>query len=203
MPTTRTPTTAPVTTARLLLAVAALVLIHSPSHADGEGGGKNAGTGLGTVARVGTSYTYDEGFPIADKVVVRKADRKLQLIKDGETFRTFDIALGIAPFGHKEEEGDNKTPEGTYWLDMRNPHSDYFLSIRISYPNDSDRREARQKGVNPGGQIMIHGQPNTPTYSAAYYRQADWTNGCIAVSNSDMIDIWLMTPSRVPIEIIP
>jgi murein L,D-transpeptidase YafK len=66
-----------------------------------------------------------------------------------------------------------------------------------------DRREAKLKGVNPGGQIMIHGQPNTPTYSAAYYRQADWTNGCIAVSNSDMIDIWLMTPDRVPIEILP
>jgi murein L,D-transpeptidase YafK len=199
----RTPGTAPVTTARLLLALAALILIHSPSLADGEGGGgKNAGAGLTTVSRVATSYSY-EGFPIADKVVVRKADRKLHLIKDGEAFRTFDIALGIAPFGHKEEEGDNKTPEGTYWLDMRNPNSDYFLSIRVSYPNDTDRREARQKGVNPGGQIMIHGQPNTPTYSAAYYRQTDWTNGCIAVSNSDMIDIWLMTPRRVPIEILP
>jgi murein L,D-transpeptidase YafK len=86
---------------------------------------------------------------------------------------------------------------------MRNDRSDYFLSIRISYPNERDRLEAARQGVPPGGQIMIHGQPNTPTYSAAYYRQTDWTNGCIAVSNSDMIDIWLMTPERVPIEILP
>jgi murein L,D-transpeptidase YafK len=88
-------------------------------------------------------------------------------------------------------------------LDARNPDSDYFLSIHVSYPNTSDRVEARQKGVDPGGAIMIHGQPNLPTYSAAYYSREDWTNGCIAVSNSDMIDIWLMTPDRVPIEIVP
>jgi murein L,D-transpeptidase YafK len=142
-------------------------------------------------------------FPVADRVVVEKANRKLYLMENGEAFRTFDIALGIAPLGDKKEEGDNRTPEGLYWLDMRNPHSDYFLSIHISYPNPEDRREARDSGLDPGGQIMIHGQPNTPTYSAAYYRRADWTNGCIAVSNSDMIDIWLMTPERVPIEILP
>jgi murein L,D-transpeptidase YafK len=142
-------------------------------------------------------------FPVADKVLVEKESRKLHLIKDGEAFRTFDIALGIAPTGDKKKEGDFKTPEGNYWLDMRNPDSDYFLSIHISYPNSEDRREAQGQGVNPGGQIMIHGQPNTPSYSAAFYQKSDWTNGCIAVSNSDMIDIWLMTPDNVPIEILP
>lgn len=142
-------------------------------------------------------------FPLADKVVVEKSKRKLYLIRNGEAFRTFDIALGNAPVGDKQEEGDNRTPEGRYYLDMRNPNSDYFLSIRISYPDEKDRQEAQARGVDPGGQIMIHGQPNTPTYSAAYYRRSDWTNGCIAVSNSDMIDIWLMTPDRVPIEIFP
>lgn len=152
-------------------------------------------------SQVRTSWGSD--FPMADKVVVEKANRKLYLMKNEEAFRAFDIALGVAPIGDKEEEGDNRTPEGRYWLDMRNPHSDFFLSIRISYPNAMDRREARKKGVVPGGQIMIHGQPNAPTYSAAYYRRTDWTNGCIAVSNSDMIDIWLMTPDRVPIEIRP
>jgi murein L,D-transpeptidase YafK len=188
--------------ARLFLAVAAVLpLVQTAAYADGDGGGKSSGAGLSTAAHAGTSY--NDGFPVADKVVVEKADRKLHLIKDGEPFRTFGIALGIEPIGHKEEEGDNRTPEGTYWLDLRNPHSDYFLSIRISYPNESDRRDAKRNGVDPGGQIMIHGQPNTPTYSAGYYRQADWTNGCIAVSNSDMIDIWLMTPNRVPIEIRP
>lgn len=148
-----------------------------------------------------TSWGSD--FPIADEVIVEKANRKLYLVKDGEAFRTFHIALGISPVGDKEVEGDNRTPEGRYWLDLRNAHSDYFLSIRISYPDEADRREAEEKGEMPGGQIMIHGQPNVPTYSAAYYRRADWTNGCIAVSNSDMIDIWLMTPDRVPIEILP
>ena len=142
-------------------------------------------------------------FPVAERVVVEKEKRKLHLIKGGQIFRTFDIALGFVPVGDKEAEGDNKTPEGTYTLDIRNPDSDYFLSIHISYPNSGDWRKAKAKGVSPGGQIMIHGQPNTPTYSVAYYRKQDWTNGCIAVSNSDMIDIWLMTPNDIPIEIRP
>lgn len=142
-------------------------------------------------------------FPAADKIIVEKGNRKLHLIKGDEIIRTFDIALGVSPVGDKKSEGDFKTPEGLYILDSRNPHSDFFLSIHISYPNKKDLREARKKGVSPGGQIMIHGQPNTPTYSAAYYKQQDWTNGCIAVSNSDMIDIWLMTPNDIPIEIRP
>lgn len=158
---------------------------------------------LGLSTSLAPTALYAGDFPVADKVVVEKESRKLHLIKDGQAFRSFDIALGIAPDGDKEKEGDFKTPEGKYWLDMRNPDSDYFLSIRISYPNAEDRREAQDRGVEPGGQIMIHGQPNTPSYSAAFYKKSDWTNGCIAVSNSDMIDIWLMTPDNVPIEILP
>ena len=142
-------------------------------------------------------------FPTADKVVVEKGNRKLHLIKNDEIFKTFRIALGISPVGDKQQEGDFKTPEGVYTLDTRNPNSDYFLAIHVSYPNGEDRREARARGVSPGGQIMIHGQPNDPTYSATYYKTQDWTNGCIAVSNSDMIDIWLMTPNDIPIEIRP
>lgn len=142
-------------------------------------------------------------FPVADKVVIDKAERKLHLVKDGAAFRTFDIALGIRPTGDKESEGDFRTPEGNYRLDTRNPNSDFFLSIHISYPNREDSQQARAKGVPPGGAIMIHGQPNTPTRSEAYYRTQDWTNGCIAVSNSDMIDIWLMTANNTPIEILP
>ncbi len=111
--------------------------------------------------------------------------------------------MGIRPVGDKEYEGDFKTPEGTYLLDRRNPHSEFFLSIHISYPNRSDIRESRERGLDPGGAIMIHGQPNEPTRSETYYRTQDWTNGCIAVSNSDMIDIWLMTANDTPIEILP
>lgn len=142
-------------------------------------------------------------FPLADKVLIEKSERKLHLIKDGKAFRTFDIALGIRPIGDKQMEGDFKTPEGIYRLDVRNPHSEFFLSIHVSYPNGEDLQFARAKGVEPGGSIMIHGQPNTPTFSEIYYRTRDWTNGCIAVSNSDMIDIWLMTTHNTPIEIRP
>lgn len=142
-------------------------------------------------------------FPVADKVVIEKAARKLHLLQDGKVFRTFRIALGIRPIGAKQEEGDFKTPEGRYTLDQRNPNSEFFLSIHVSYPNGTDRQEAAARGVSPGGAIMIHGQPNVPKRSEAYYRTQDWTNGCIAVSNSDMIDIWLMTGDDTPIEIRP
>ena len=142
-------------------------------------------------------------FPLADKVLVEKGKRQLHLLRNGKPFRTFRIALGPSPDGDKVQEGDQRTPEGYYMLDARNPDSDYFLSIHISYPNTADQAEARRKGVDPGSAIMIHGQPNNPTFSAAYYAREDWTNGCIAVSNSDMIDIWLMTPDMVPIEIVP
>ena len=142
-------------------------------------------------------------FPAADLVLVEKGKRKLHLMKNGAPIRTFDIALGPKPDGDKETEGDQKTPEGRYLLDARNPDSDFFLSIHISYPDAQDRLESRSKGLDPGGQIMIHGQPNEPTYSEAFYAKEDWTNGCIAVSNSDMIDIWLMTPDNTPIEIRP
>ena len=165
------------------------------------------GTGLIAVLLIvalGGSTGLEAGeFPVAEKVVVEKSKRKLHLVKDGVAFRTFDIALGIRPIGDKEEEGDFKTPEGNYILDARNPDSEFFLSMHVSDPNQRDRAEARQKGVDPGGAIMIHGQPNDPTRSEAYYRTQDWTNGCIAVSNSDMIDIWLMTPDNTPIEIRP
>ncbi|NIA27885.1 MAG: L,D-transpeptidase family protein [Desulfobulbaceae bacterium] len=158
-------------------------------------------TALLLLAWQGTLHAGE--FPVADKIVIEKAERKLHLVKDGESFRTFEIALGIRPSGDKEYEGDFKTPEGVYSLDARNPHSEFFLSIHVSYPDIEDVRQARSKGLQPGGAIMIHGQPNEPTRSEAYYRTQDWTNGCIAVSNSDMIDIWLMTPDNTPIEIKP
>ena len=142
-------------------------------------------------------------FPIADKVLIEKAARKLHLLQDGKAFRTFKIALGIRPVGDKKKEGDFKTPEGKYLLDIRNKDSDFFLSIRVSYPNATDRQEAEALGADPGGAIMIHGQPNEPSQSEVYYQTQDWTNGCIAVSNSDMIDIWLMTGENTPIEILP
>lgn len=140
---------------------------------------------------------------VADRVVVEKSDRKLHLLKGERVLATYDIFLGMAPEGHKEEEGDSRTPEGLYYLDARNENSDFFLSIRISYPNREDRERARRRGVDPGGQIMIHGYPNEPKFTPEFYRSADWTDGCIAVSNAAMVDIWLMTRENTPIEIRP
>lgn len=142
-------------------------------------------------------------FEHADHVVVRKAERKLFLMKGHKILRTFKIALGLSPQGPKLEEGDFRTPEGRYSLVDRNADSDFFLSIRISYPSPADSSRARSKGRAPGGAIMIHGLPNHPTRSPEYYRLTDWTNGCIAVSNSDMVDIWLMTTRNTPIDIFP
>jgi murein L,D-transpeptidase YafK len=142
-------------------------------------------------------------FPLADEVVIKKSERLLLLKYKDEVLKTAKIALGLAPKGHKREEGDFRTPEGRYLLDDRNADSDFFLSIRVSYPNAADEHNATRRGVAPGGQIMIHGQPNEPKYNAEFYRRTDWTNGCIAVSNSDMVDIWLMTTVNTPITILP
>ena len=139
----------------------------------------------------------------ADKILVLKSERKLHLLKAGRVLKTFDISLGLVPLGHKQREGDFRTPEGVYYLETRNANSDYFLSIKVSYPNTLDVARAQAQGVDPGGQIMIHGLPNTPKYDTRRYHGWDWTDGCIAVSNSDMVDIWLMTGDATPIEIRP
>src|SRR5690606_24476260 len=140
---------------------------------------------------------------IADEVLVVKSERQLYLLKAGEVLREFTVPLGLRPVGPKEREGDFRTPEGRYVLESRNPSSDYFLSIKVSYPNAEDRARAKALGVDPGGQIMIHGLPNNPRRDEKSYLGWDWTDGCIAVSNSDMIDIWLMTQVSTPIEIRP
>jgi murein L,D-transpeptidase YafK len=147
--------------------------------------------------------SVEPALPMADRVLVNKAERTLQLLRNGEVLRTYKVALGLRPEGHKEFEGDFRTPEGVYHLSRRNPNSEYFLSIQIDYPNDRDIARARRQGVRPGGAIMIHGQPNMPRKPRDYYSNVDWTEGCIAVSNSDMVEIWLMTPPDTPIEIKP
>ena len=157
--------------------------------------------GLGAFAI--TSTAGISGFERADRVVVRKTEHKLYLMKGDQPLRTFRVALCLTPEGQKLREGDFRTPEGRYALAERNPDSEFFLSILISYPNAGDIQRARSRGVAPGGRVMIHGQPNQPTHSLEYYRRTDWTNGCIAVSNSDMVDIWLMTAVNTPIDILP
>jgi murein L,D-transpeptidase YafK len=141
--------------------------------------------------------------PIADEVVVRKAERRLYLMRHGQVIRTYRVALGLMPQGPKERAGDFRTPEGHYQLTRRNTHSDYFLSIQVSYPNADDARRAHSHHHDPGGSIMIHGLPNNLRHPPDYYASADWTDGCIALSNSDMVEVWLMTQDNVRVEILP
>src|ERR1700734_3290697 len=141
--------------------------------------------------------------PFADEVVVRKSERRLYLLRHGEVLRSYRVALGLIPEGPKERAGDFRTPEGRYQLTRRNSRSDYFLSIQVSYPNAEDLRRARRDHVNPGGSIMIHGLPNYQRHPPDYYAAADWTDGCIAMSNSDMVELWLMVQDNTPIDIRP
>jgi murein L,D-transpeptidase YafK len=140
---------------------------------------------------------------VADRVIVRKSERRMYLMHGETVLRSYRVALGFNPVGPKEQEGDSRTPEGHYQLTRRNPHSEYFLSIQVSYPNDKDLQRARRNRLTPGGSIMIHGLPNELRREPTYYEKRDWTDGCIAVSDSDMLEIWLMTPQDIPIDILP
>ena len=141
--------------------------------------------------------------PIADAVLVKKSERKLYLIKDGEPFREYEIALGYHPVGHKKKEGDGKTPEGTYLLDWRKPNSRFYRSIHISYPNETDLESANGNGDRPGGMIMLHGYPEPKVFASGNYkfRGRDWTDGCIAVNNDAMEEIWRVVKDGTPIVI--
>jgi hypothetical protein len=139
----------------------------------------------------------------ADRVLVKKSERRLYLLHADRVIADYPIRLGLNPNGAKLREGDFRTPEGIYELSRRNQHSDFFLALEVSYPNAADIERARELGVRPGGLIMIHGQPNTPRKPPDYYASNDWTDGCIAVSNSAMVDIWLRTSVGTPIEIRP
>ena len=140
---------------------------------------------------------------LADRVVVRKSERRMYLMHGENVLRSYRVALGLNPVGPKVQEGDSRTPEGHYLLTRRNPRSEYFLSIQVSYPNDRDMQRARRNRLTPGGSIMIHGLPNDLRREPSYYEKRDWTDGCIAVSDSDMLEIWLMTPPDTPIDILP
>jgi murein L,D-transpeptidase YafK len=139
----------------------------------------------------------------ADRVEVHKAAHKLYLYHGHQLLGEYKVALGLSPVGQKERERDFKTPEGRYFLARRNTRSDYFLSIQVSYPNPADELRARRNHWAPGGAIMIHGLPNTPHHPAAYYATSDWTDGCIALSNSDMVEVWMRTQDNIPIDIYP
>jgi murein L,D-transpeptidase YafK len=139
----------------------------------------------------------------ADRVLVVKKDRTLQLLRGGKVMKTYKVALGGDPVGPKTRQGDHKTPEGVYVLDSRNAHSQFYKSIHISYPNERDRVAARRKGLSPGGDVFVHGLPKGYTWVGASHRMKDWTDGCIAVTNEEMDEIWRAVPDGTPIEIQP
>ena len=144
-----------------------------------------------------------DSLPSVDRVVVRKAERRLLLMHGGNVVRSYHVALGLSPVGQKERSGDFRTPEGSYRLERRNPRSDFFLSLKVSYPNPGDLRRAHLHHWDTGGSIMIHGLPNTLKHEPEYYETHDWTDGCIAVSNADMTEIWMLTADDTPIVILP
>lgn len=139
----------------------------------------------------------------ADLIVVRKAKREMLLLREGRPLRTYSIALGRTPIGPKRRQGDGKTPEGEYTITGRNKNSSYHRSLRISYPSAEDHTRARRAGVSPGGDIMIHGLPNGLGRLGAAHRQNDWTEGCIAVTNHEIEEIWRLVPNGTPIRIEP
>ncbi|MFV2053669.1 L,D-transpeptidase family protein [Aliiroseovarius sp. YM-037] len=137
----------------------------------------------------------------ADAIHVNKSDRRLDLLQGGEIIRSYTISLGAAPENHKQQEGDERTPEGTYVIDWRNQNSVAHLSLHISYPNEADIAHADAHGVSPGGNIMIHGVLNGWGFLGPLHRMWDWTNGCIAVTNAEMQEIWSLVPDGTPITI--
>jgi len=139
----------------------------------------------------------------ADRVVVLKKERTFQLMSQGKVIKTYKVALGGDPVGAKTRQGDHKTPEGFYVLDSRNTHSQFYKSIHISYPSAHDRAAAQQKGVSPGGDVFVHGLPKGYAWVGASHRAKDWTDGCIAVTDQEIDEIWRAVADGTPIEIRP
>jgi murein L,D-transpeptidase YafK len=139
----------------------------------------------------------------ADRILIVKSARTLTLLRQGQVLKTYKVALGQEPVGPKTQRGDSRTPEGEYIIDSRNPHSQFHLSLHVSYPNAADRARAAKLRVSPGGDIMIHGLPPAYAYLGALHRQSDWTLGCIAVTNAEIEEIWSLVPNGTKVEIKP
>ena len=137
-----------------------------------------------------------------DKILVVKSERRLHLQSQGKTLKTYTVSLGKKS-GQKIHEGDQRTPEGMYWIDWRKASSKYNLSMHISYPNARDAARAREHGRSAGSMIMLHGTPVDAQYPEWYFSSLNWTDGCIALNNADMQEIWGLVPDGTLIEIKP
>jgi murein L,D-transpeptidase YafK len=152
---------------------------------------------------VALSGFADDSAPRVDRVIVLKQERTLQLISGGKVLKTYKVALGGNPIGSKVQQGDHRTPEGIYVLDHRNVHSQYYKSIHISYPNTADRASAAKLHVASGGDIFLHGLPNGYGWVGSEHRLKDWTDGCVAVTDKEIDEIWKLVADGTPIEIRP
>jgi murein L,D-transpeptidase YafK len=139
----------------------------------------------------------------ADRIIVEKAKRRLILVGGARVLKEYRIALGTEPTGHKQCQGDNRTPEGVYVIDSRNLNSQYHRALHISYPNDADRRAAKKRGCKPGGDIMIHGLPKGYSWLGHDHSRVDWTQGCIAVTNAEIEEIWKLVRNGTRVLIKP
>jgi len=139
--------------------------------------------------------------PLADRILIIKSSRTMTLFHGERVLQTYSVALGSVPMGPKQIQGDHKTPEGNYIISSRNEHSQFHLALRISYPSAADRVRARTLRASPGGDVMIHGLPNG--YSDARYTRTDWIDGCVAVSNAEIEEIWNLVPLGTRVEIRP
>jgi len=155
-----------------------------------------------TTPALGAETRLAEGVT-ADRVVVVKKDRTLTLMQQGKELKTYKVALGGEPAGAKTRQGDHKTPEGTYILDRRNARSKFYRSIHISYPNQQDREQAGKLGVSAGGDVFLHGLPNGFGWIGRWHLLRDWTDGCVAVTDEEMDEIWHAVPDGTVIEIKP
>ena len=138
-----------------------------------------------------------------DLVLVDKSEKKIYLLSEGKQLKEYDVVFGENPKGHKQQEGDERTPEGRYILDYKKADSSFYKAIHISYPNEEDKARARKIGVDPGGLIMIHGQKNGFGWLSWLMQWFNWTDGCIAVTNAEMDEIWQLVEVGIPIEIRP
>jgi murein L,D-transpeptidase YafK len=141
--------------------------------------------------------------PDVDEIVIVKSARTMKLMHHDQVVKTYRVALGTVPVGAKQKHGDHKTPEGDYVISGKNPHSEFHLSLRISYPNAADRERARKLGVSPGGDIMIHGVMPEYAWLGSRQSETDWTDGCIAVSNAEIEEIFRLVPVGTKVQIQP
>ena len=139
----------------------------------------------------------------ADRIVIVKSARTMTLLSGANVLKTYKVALGTVPVGPKRVEGDHKTPEGNYVIDAKNAHSQFHLSLHISYPSEADQQRAHSAGGRPGGAIMIHGLAKSFAFLGPLHRQTDWTDGCIAVTNAEIEEIWKLVPVGTRVEIQP